>query len=118
MATKLSFKANEGSTFGIKADFIERTTDGEDGIPIIPNEGLTWSLREEDGTPVGDRTKVPLISASSVLIVLSGSDLALDNNYPVRRYVIIEGTYDSILGDNLMLKDEVSFQIVNLVGTP
>ena len=116
MTTKLRIKAKEGSTFGIRADFIEKTTDDQDGSPIIPNDGLTWSLSEKNGTPVNNRIDVPLSSAASVIIVLSGDDLALPGGYPVRRYVTIEGTYNSLLGSELALKDEVSFQIENLVG--
>lgn len=116
MASKLSLKAREGSTFGIVAEFFERTTEDQEGTPIIPNEGLTWSLTDEDGNPVNDRTKEPLESAATVVIVLSGGDLALVNDYPVLRYVTIEGTYNSLLGTNLALIDEVSFQIENLSG--
>lgn len=116
MTTKLTIKAKEGSTFGIRADFIEKMSDDQDGFPITPNDDLTWSLSEKDGTPVNERIDVPLVSAQSVIIVLSGDDLALPAGYPVRRYLTIEGTYNSILGDNLKLKDEVSFQIFNLVG--
>ena len=116
MGTKLTLKAKEGSTFGIKADFVEKTTDGETGSPITPNAGLTWSLTDKDGTPINERIAVPLVSSSSVIIVLSGDDLVLNGGYPVMRYVTIKGTYNSILGDNLELKDEVAFQIENLVG--
>ena len=116
MTTKLSIKAIEGSTFGIVAAFVEKTTDDLEGLPITPNAGLTWSLTEKDGTPVNGKTKVPLDPAPSVVIVLSGDDLALSGGYPVQRYVILEGTYNSILGDDLVLLDEVSFQIENLKG--
>ena len=112
----LPIKAKEGSTFGIKVDFIEKTTEDQEGSPITPNAGLTWSLKEKDGTPVNNKTDVPLDSAPSVIIVLSGDDLALNAGYPVERYVTIQGTYNSILGSDLSLIDEVSFQIENLVG--
>ena len=118
MASKISIRAQEGSTFVIKADFVEKTSNGGEGIPITPNEGLTWSLTDVNGVTINDRLDVPLVPAESVNIVLSGNDLALSGGYPVRRYVTIEGTYDSILGANLKLKDEVSFQIENLVAIP
>ena len=116
MTSKLSVIVQEGSTFGIKVDFIEKTLDGEEGAPIIPNPGLTWSLTDVDGSPINNRVDVPLDRAESVVVVLSGDDLALNAGYPVRRYLTIQGTYNSFLGINLALKDELSFQIENLVG--
>jgi hypothetical protein len=56
-----------------------------------------------------------LTPAESVTIVLKGDDLALTGG-PVRRYVIVRGTFDGVLGNNLPLIDEVSFQIQNLKG--
>ena len=116
MASKISIRAKEGSTFVIRADFVERTSDGGAGNPIIPNAGLIWSLTDAKGAPVNGKTNIPLVSASSVIIVLSGDDLALDGAYPARRYVTIKGTYDSLFGFDLELRGEASFQIENLVG--
>jgi hypothetical protein len=116
MANTFTIIAREGSTFGIKVDFVEETSDGEPGSPITPNPGLTWSLRKPDTTIVNGRENVPLTPAPSVTIVLSGDDLKLPGGYPVTRFLTINGTYDSTLGSNLPLRDEVSFQIENLVG--
>lgn len=114
MPTKLSEKATEGSTFAIKADFIERTEGGD--LPFTPKTGLSWSLKDKDGKIINNKLDVVLVPAPSVDIVLSGNDLALLGNHPVRRYVTIRGTYDSVFGNDLPLIDEVSFQIKNLVG--
>ncbi len=116
MSTKLSEKANEGSTFAIKVDFtVKADPDDEAGAPFTPNSGLTWSLKDKDGNEVNGRTGVSIPSAESIIIVLSGPDLALAGG-PIRRYVTVKGTFKGVLGDNLPLMGEVSFQIQNLVG--
>jgi hypothetical protein len=116
MPTKLPEKAIEGSTFAIKTDFAVKT-DPDDlvGTPFTPNSGLTWSLINKDGTIVNGKIDQPLTPAESVTIVLKGDDLALVAG-PVRRYVIVEGTYNGVLGNNLPIIDEVSFFIENLKG--
>lgn len=116
MSTKLSEKAQEGSTYAIRVDFTVKT-DPDDlvGIPFTPNSGLTWNLRNKDGNIVNGRINVPITSAESVTIVLSGADLALVGG-TIRRYVTIKGTFNGVLGDNLPLIAEVSFPIENLVG--
>ena len=116
MASKLSEKAMEGSTFGIKADFVVRSSEGV--TPVVPNSGLTWDLRDKDGAIVNSKEDQPLTPAESVYIVLSGNDLALSGGHPVERFVTIKGTFNSVLGNDLPLIDEVSFQIKNLVGEP
>ncbi len=116
MPTKLSEKAIEESTFAIKNDFTVKT-DPSDlvGTPFVPNSGLTWSLTNKDGSIVNDRIDQPLTSAESVIILLKGADLALTGG-PVRRYVIVRGTYNGVLGNNLPIIDEASFLIQNLKG--
>ena len=116
MPTKLKEKAVEGSTFGIRAEFIVKLPEGD--TPIVPNAPLTWSLRDKDGNIINSRDDVPLTPASSVDVVLTGADLALPNNRPEERFVTINGTYNAVYGNNLSLVDEVSFQITNLVGEP
>lgn len=116
MTTRLELKASEGSTFGIVANFVEIRSDIQGSSPITPNDGLTWSLKEKDGSIVNSRKDVPLVSAPSVIIVLSGADLALPGTSELRRYVTIKGSYNSLLGSNLPILDEASFQIENLVG--
>ena len=115
MPTKLSEKAVEGSTFTIRAEFNEVLPDGTK-TPVIPNAPLTWSLRDNDGNVINSRSAVVLTPAAIVDIVLSGADLALINNHPVKRFVTITGTYNGVAGNDLPLIDEVNFQIYNLVG--
>jgi len=116
MPTKLSEKAVEGSTYGIKADFIVRLPEGD--TPVIPNAPLTWDLTDEDGVIINSKKDQPLTPAESVYIVLSGADLALSDGLPVKRFVIVRGTFNSVFGNDLPLLDQVSFQIKNLVGEP
>jgi hypothetical protein len=118
MSTKLPEKAIEGSTYGIKVEFTEKTDPSDpEGIPFTPNSGLKWSLKDKAGNEVNGRTDEPLTPAESVIIVLKGADLALGGG-STHRYVTVEGTYNGVLGDNLPIVDEASFQIVNLVGMP
>ena len=115
MPTKLSEKAVEGSTFTIRAEFNEVLADGTRS-PVVPNAPLVWSLKDKDGGAVNAKTDIPLSPAASVDVVLTGNDLALSDNRPVRRFVTIVGTYNGVAGNNLPMIDEVSFQILNLVG--
>lgn len=118
MSTKLSEKAQEGSTFAIRVDFTVKV-DPDDlvGIPFTPNSGLTWSLKDPAGNEINGKTDVDIASAESITIVLKGLDLALAGG-PVHRHVTLKGTFNGVLGDNLPLIGEVSFQIQNLVGMP
>lgn len=115
MPTRLTVRAVEQSTFVVTAAFTDET-----GAAVVPNSGLTWSLYARVGSPpvdtvVNSRDQVAIASAASVDIVLSGDDLALVAGQSKTRYVLVEGTYSSTLG-TLPLKDEVSFEIDDLVG--
>jgi hypothetical protein len=116
MPTKLSDKAVEGSTFGIRASFNEIVN----GVssPVVPNSGLKWSLIDKDGNPVNGKTDVSLSPAATVDIILSAGDLAVSGNYPKKLFVTVEGTYNGVAGNNLPIIDEVSFQVYNLKGQP
>lgn len=116
MPIKLDEKAIENGTFGIKVEFREKTDpDDAVGIPFVPNSGLKWSLYDKFGNTINGKKDQPLTPAESVVITLQGDDLALSGG-PTQRYVTVEGTYNGVLGNNLPIVDEVSFQIQNLVG--
>ena len=112
MPTTIETQAVEGSTYVITAAFTD-----EDGSPVTPNAGLVWRLTDEDGTVINSREDVALTPATSVTIVLHGNDLALTGG-TAWRIVTIEGTYDSSLGNNLELKDQVRFPLFNLPAVP
>jgi hypothetical protein len=103
-------KAIEESTFVVVADFQD-----EDGNAVAPNSA-SWSLVDEDGNIVNSREDISINSpSSSENILLSGDDLTLtDGRSEEARYVVVEGTYDSTLGNDLPIKDQIKFYILNL----
>lgn len=116
MAKQLNVKANEGSTFIVQFQFFVRDADGVESS-MVPNPGLSWTLSDENGTPVNSRLAVPIDPpASTIFVVLSGDDLALDANYPAKRFLVVEGTFNSEYGLDLPFNHEVSFFIDNLEG--
>ena len=110
MPTNLSVMANEESTFAIVATFTD-----EEGEPMTPNSGLTWTLTGPVGAIINSREDVAIASAASVTVVLSGADLDVSDGS--RRYLVFKGTYDSDLGSNLPIKDQVNFSIHDLAAT-
>lgn len=115
MPQKLSEKAIEKSSYTVRFEFNERTPSGL--VPFVPNSGLTWSLVDEDGQVVNSRLDISIEPpAQTVDVVLTGDDLALAGGHPVTRYVTIKGTYNGLVGNNLPLVDEASFQIINVKG--
>lgn len=119
MATKLPIPAKEGSTYGVKIEFIEIRSDEINPTFVTPNPGLKWSLRNKDGTIVNNRDEVDIDEDSIVYIALYGADLALPGGYPVERALTIEGTYDSVLlGNGLPFVIEMTIHVENLVGQP
>jgi len=114
-STNLDERAPEGGTFGIRCDFVEKTPEGD--VPFTPKADPKWSLNDPSGQPVNGRTEVSIGAAQSITIVLKGADLALTGS-SAKRYVLVEGIYDGILGNDLTVIKEVSFQIDNLRGKP
>lgn len=112
MPTVLVNKAIEKSTFAVDASFFDETD-----TPVVPNSGLTWTLTTGAGTVINSRTSVSITPATTVTIVLSGNDLALSTtgNDNGERVITIQGTYNSSLGSNLPIKDEVKFFIQSLL---
>ena len=49
--------------------------------------------------------------AATVTIALKNLDLVLDAAYDLLRIFTLTGTYDSVLGDDLPIVDEVAFEI-------
>lgn len=107
--------AVEEGTFAVTVSFTD-----EDGDPVAPNTGLTWSLTKSDRqTIVNAREDVGITPNTSVTIVLTGDDLVKDAGELVTwRYLVIEGTYNSTLGSNLPLKDHLRFPIVDIAKVP
>jgi len=111
MTVKVSVRAGEESTYFVDADFTD-----EDDVAVVPNS-ITWSLRTASGIIVNGRSAVSVTPAASITIVLFGDDLALNGDSDTReRFVTIEATYNSTLGNNLPLVDEAAFEITDFVG--
>jgi hypothetical protein len=113
MPTTFTTPAVKRSTYVIHVSFTDDT-----GAAAVPNADLTWTLLKKDGSIVNGRQNVAITSAASITIVLHGADLALTARESKTRKVLIQGTYNSSLGSNLEIKDEVTFPIVDLTGVP
>jgi hypothetical protein len=108
--TTLSDEAVEESTFVATATFKD-----EDGTEITPNS-VTWTLTDEEGTVINSKEDETETPATTVNIVLSGDDLALQSGegYEGFRKLLVYGTYNSDLGSNLPYKAEARFKVINL----
>lgn len=114
MTTELTDRAQERSTFVMAVDFYEKTSDSHVQVPITPTL-ITWSLLDDDGNIVNEREDEVLIPGPRATIVLSGNDLVLAGQYPEKRHVVIEGLYDNVFQTDLPFRDQLTFQVENLV---
>jgi hypothetical protein len=113
MPTKLTSAeetAIEKSTYIITVSFTD-----EFDAAVVP-KSLTWSLSDIFGNVINTRTAISITPAASVTIVLYGDDLVALSNGTLERVLTIEGTYDSIYGNNLPIKDQLTFPWVNLIN--
>lgn len=110
MATKLTLKANELSTYVVTVEFLD-----ENDQAVIPT-ALTWTLSDRMGNVINSRQDVSIFDLSAAVdIVLSGNDLkVLPATIGETRTLTIKATYDSSSGSNLPLNDEVEFAVKNL----
>jgi hypothetical protein len=77
---------------------------------VTPKAGLNWSLYRPDGSYVNERQNVAVASDSTVRILLKGDDLPAGN-----LIFLIEGTYDSDLGQDIPLREEAEFYVERTV---
>lgn len=113
MPTELTEEAVEKSTYTITISFTD-----EDGNSVIPST-MVWSLVDINGKIINEREEVSIDSPStSETIVLTGDDLQIleteARRSSVKRWIVLEGTYNSDAGNNLHLRDQVQFPIINL----
>lgn len=107
----LSEEAVERSTYVVLFSFKD-----EAGVAVAPT-GLTYTLTRQGGAVVNNRDAVTVAPGSTVAIVLRGDDLALFGGMDTgKRFLLVEGVYDSDLGTGLPIKEEAQFSIRNLVG--
>jgi hypothetical protein len=87
----------------------------ETGAPATP-VSVNWSLTDMQGNIINSRTHVASPAYQTITVVLSGNDLALTSGADLGfRALTVEATYNSTLGPNLPLKEELDFQVINLV---
>jgi hypothetical protein len=107
--------AQEESTFALHISFFD-----EDGVPVTPDAGLAWTLTDAAGATINSRTAVAITPAETVTVVLTGNDLAIqagETAAKVLRRVLIAGTYNSTLGSNLAISEEIRFVLENTLVT-
>jgi hypothetical protein len=111
MSTSIRQHAHEKSTRIIVVAFTD-----EDDFAVIPDD-ITWTLTNDQGTVINSHLDEIVVPASTINIVLTGDDLAIlsseDNG---KRCLLIEAIYNSTYGSGLTLKDEVWFNIDNLLN--
>lgn len=109
MTTKLALKAFERSSYVISVAFKD-----DNGTAVTPNK-VSWDLSTLGGTIINNRLNVSETPATSIDIVLSGSDLRTlaseGNRQIVGRLVTIRGSYDSAAGTDLELSGDVKFDL-------
>ena len=87
----------------------------EDDSAVTPS-AITWTLTNINGTIINGRDAESITPATSIDIVLSGDDLALDAGVSDTRIVTVEYTYSSSYGTGLPEKDQATFSIRDLVA--
>ena len=126
----LSTNASEEGTYAI--DDIQFLDSQDTPVAITPEAGsVTWCLTDKNGNIINSREDVPITSASSMTVVLSGDDLAISGNadkFDTRdgviieqyeRHVLVQGLVDTVIGtetlDNTPVTKEFIFYIENIV---
>jgi len=109
--TNLGTKALEKSTYVITAAFTD-----EAGTAVTPNS-IVWKLTDSSGNTINSRTGTTIaVPAASNNIVLSGDDLAIPIPDRLGRILTIIAEYDSSMGINLPLNDEITFEVLPLTN--
>jgi len=116
MPITLELHADEESTYLATAAFTDAA-----GDPVTPNAGtIKWTLSDLEGTVINNKNNVVIASATSVGIVLSGKDLAMQTGETgtVKRLLTVVAVYDSTEGTDLPLNEEVIFPLDPKVMIP
>lgn len=95
------------STAGFEVSFFD-----EDNAAAVPDT-IVWTLYNKDRDVVNGREGVTVTPAHTVTITVSGND----NLYTDGQVRIIEvtATYDSSLGQNLPMVDEIVYKIAKSI---
>lgn len=106
MATKLATRAEEGSTYGVKVTFTDSV--GSSFVPLT----LKWTLTDRHRNVINNRRRVIETPAAVKTIVLKGADLSVsEGSSLVTRFLLVEGTYNGDLGNNLPVVEEFEFEV-------
>jgi len=107
MSIELELHADEESTYKITAAFTDAAGDA-----VTPNT-ITYKLTNSAGTVINSKTAEVVTPDTSVDIVLSGDDLALQTGETgtVERLLTMEAIYDSTEGNDMPLREEATFFI-------
>lgn len=100
-----SQQAPEEGTFPVVVSFFD-----EDDTPVTPS-AATWTLTNERGTIINNRSAVALSGLSTSKTILVQNDDLIIETYGNRRCLIVEYTYTSSLGSGLRGKSQVNFKI-------
>ncbi len=110
MAVDLTTHAVEQSTYIVDAQF-----SNADDVTVTPTS-IAWTLSDRGGTVQNSREAVAVTAATTVTIVLSGSDLTLVTGGDGLRLIYFDVVYDSTYGNGLLLKEEAEFIIDPIVN--
>ena len=111
MPTRLTTKAPEKGTYLVTVAFTD-----EAGTAVTP-DSITWRLTDENGAVVNSRSTVAIsVPAASNTIILSGSDLTVNDPTNTRRKLSVYAVLDLVAGNDKPVRDEVEFEIDNFVS--
>ena len=108
MPVKLDEHAIERSVYAIIHTFKD-----EDDASAVPT-AVAWTLTDCDGNIVNARSAVSASAATSVTIVMKGTDLSIIAGQTNERLFLLEWTYTSGYGSGLPGKEQMSFIIDDL----
>lgn len=109
---KLAQEAVEKSTFIVPVSFFD-----EENAPAVPSSAR-WTLTTQYGVVVNGRSAVAVAGlAATVNIMLTGDDLRMVGEMDDGlRLLLVSATYNSDLGSDLSLQDEIEFTVRALAG--
>lgn len=87
------------------------------GTAVTP-DSATWTLTDEGGDTINSRSEISIAAPSTTNdVVLSGDDLALQSTTENgKRFFMAEAIYDSDEGNDLPLKDQLTFYVKDLLN--
>ena len=94
-------------TYGIELVFKDETNS------LMTPDSVQWTLTDRDGDVINDREDIVIDEgdlASTMVIVLSGNDLA-DHPSGEGRILFVESTFTSSLGSGLPLPEWIHFTV-------